>query len=136
MRVVLDTNVLVSALIRGGKPRKLLKVLLGSEHELIISEPIIEEFSRVTADKKIRKYVNEGDITAFLRTLVFKATFVPLEARVRVFNNADDDVLSTAKEGRAELIVTGDRHMLELKSFGHAKILTVEQAISIVEAAS
>jgi hypothetical protein len=135
MRVVLDTNVLVSALIRGGKPRKLLNGLLGSEHGLIISESIIEEFSRVAADEKIRNYVNEDDVVAFLQTLIVKATFVPLRLRVRVFNNADDDVLSTAKEGDAELIVTGDRHMLALKRLGRVKILTVEQAISTIKAA-
>jgi putative PIN family toxin of toxin-antitoxin system len=135
MRVVLDTNVLVSALIKGGKPRRLLKVLTDSRHKLIISEPIIEEFSRVTADEKIRKYVNDEDVAAFLGTLVIKAIFVPLESRVRVFNNADDDVLSTAKEGHTDLLITGDRHMLELKRFGRVRILTVGRAISTIKGA-
>jgi len=52
MRAVLDTNVLISALIKDGKPRRLLKALLGEAHTLIISEPMIEEFLRISADEK------------------------------------------------------------------------------------
>jgi len=53
-------------------------------------------------------------------------------SRVRVFNNPNDNVLSTAKEGDADFIVTGDKHMLELKEFKGIKIVTVEKAPSIV----
>ena len=59
MRVVLDTNVLVSALIKSGKPRSFLKAMLRPDHALILSEPIIEEFSRVTADEKIKRYADD-----------------------------------------------------------------------------
>ena len=53
-------------------------------------------------------------------------------SRVRVFNNPNDNVLSTAKEGDADFIVTGDKHVLELKEFKGIKIVTVEKALSIV----
>ena len=56
MKVVLDTNVLVSALIKAGKPRKLLDTVL-EKKELILSKAILDEFAKVTADRKIRRYV-------------------------------------------------------------------------------
>jgi|SRR6267143_3262129 len=132
MRFVLDTNVLVSALIKGGKPRRLLRAALRPDHALILSEPIIEEFSRVTANKKIERYVDDEATSAYLGVLLSKAVFVRPRSRVRVFNDPDDNVLSTAKEGDADSIVTGDKHILELKEFKGIKIVTVERALSIV----
>ena len=132
MRVVLDTNVLVSALIKSGRPRSFLKAMLRPDHALILSEPIIEEFSRVTADEKIKRYADDEAVAEYLRVLLSKAVFVRPRSRVRVFNNPDDNALSTAKEGDADFIVTGDRHMLELKEFKRIKIVTVERALSIV----
>ena len=131
MRVVLDTNVLVSALIKRGKPQRLLRSVLRPDHALILSEPIIDEFSRVTADEKIKRYADDEAAAAYLRVLLSKAVFVRPRSRVRVFNNPDDNVLSTSKEGDADFIVTGDKHMLELKEFKRIKIVTVERALSI-----
>ena len=132
MRVVLDTNVLVSALIKSGRPRSFLKAMLRPDHALILSEPIIEEFSRVTADEKIKRYADDEAVAEYLRVLLSKAVFVRPRSRVRVFNSPDDNVLSTTKEGDADFIVTGDRHMLELKEFKRIEIVAVERALSIV----
>ena len=132
MRVVPDTNVLVSALIKRGKPQRLLRSVLRPDHALILSEPIIDEFSRVTADEKIKRYADDEAVAEYLRVLLSKAVFVRPRSRVRVFNNPDDNVLSTAKEGDADFIVTGDKHVLELKEFKGIKIVTVEKALSIV----
>ncbi len=132
MRFVLDTNVLVSALNKSGKPQRLLNAVLRPDHTLILSEPIIEEFSRVTADEKIERYADDEAIAAYLGVLLARAIFVRPKSRVRVFNDPDDNVLSTAKEGDADFIVTGDKHMLGLKEFKGIKIVTVERALSIV----
>ncbi len=57
MRVLLDTNVLISALISmDGKPSELLYLLLAKNQVLILSGAIVEEFARVAADKRIRRY--------------------------------------------------------------------------------
>jgi len=133
MRAVLDTNVLISALIKDGKPRRLVKALLGEAHTLIISEPMIEEFLRISADEKIRRYVGDDDVAAFLGALLSKANFVRPESNVRVFGDFDDNVLTAAKEGGADTVVTGDRNMLELREFGRTRIVTVDEALSIVK---
>ena len=129
-RLTLDS--LVFALIKSGRPRTFLKAVLRPDHALILSEPIIEEPSRATEDEKIKRYADDEAVAAYLRVLLSKAVFVRPRSRVRVFNNPDDNVLSTAKEGDADFIVTGDKHMLELKEFKGIKIVTVEKALSIV----
>lgn len=132
MKAVLDTNVLISALIRRGRPRHLLNALFKQDGSLITSEQIVEEFSRVSADEKIRKYADDADVADFLGAFLSKAVFVPLESKVRVLNDPDDNILAVAKDGGADLIVTGDRHMLELEKFGRTKIVTVEEALLIL----
>lgn len=133
MRVVLDTNVLVSALISGGKPSRLLEAIVLRGHSLVLSDPIIEELSSVARDDKIARYAGEEEYSAFLKTLLAKASFVQLKSRVNVFDDADDLVLGTAKDGRADLIVTGDKHMLELKTFRGIEIITVDRALRLLK---
>ncbi len=133
MRVVLDINVLISALIRGGKPRRLLGILSGREHVLVVSESIIAELSRVSADEKIKRYMDDGDIAVFLGTILSVAAFVKPKSAVKIFGNPDDDILAAANEGNADLIVTGDKHILELGDFERTKIVTVAKALSMLE---
>ena len=132
MKAVLDTNVLISALIKRGKPRRLLNVLFKQAGSLMTSEQIVEEFSRVSADEKIRKYADDEDVAAFLAAFLSNAIFVRPESKVHVLNDPDDNVLAVAKDGGADLIITGDRHMLDLKRFGRTRIVTVEDALLIL----
>lgn len=86
MRVVLDTNVLVSALIIDGNPRKLLKEILTSDaHALILSDPITRELSEVVGDDKIRKYVAEDEYSEFLEVLLSKSEFIQLRSKGNCF---------------------------------------------------
>lgn len=124
---------MVSALIGGRKPRRLLKTLFNRGHSIIISEAIVEEFSRVSADEKIRRYVDDEDVSGFIGTLLSRATFVRPESDVVIFHDPDDKVLSTAKDGGADVIVTGDRHILDLRKFGRTRILTVDEALSLLK---
>ena len=129
MRIVLDTNVLISALIRDGKPRELLDMLFRKHHTLILSRPIIEEFSRAAADQRIKHYADSEEVVRFLRTLVAGGLLVTLTSRFKVLNTPDDLILRTAYDGKAHIIVTGDKHLLELASFKGIKILTVSEAM-------
>jgi len=133
MKVVLDTNILVSALISRGKPSKLLTLIKVKDHSLLISNDILEELSRVASDEKISRYASGEDYAEFLRTLLEKSSLVRPKSKVHVFNDADDRILGTAVDGKAEIIVTGDKHMLRLKSFRHIRIITVGQALRILK---
>lgn len=132
MRIVLDTNVLISALIKEGNCRKLLDSILLGGHTLVLSDPILEELSEVTSDEKIRKYVGEEEFDAFLTTLLSEAVFVQAKTKRVVFGNPDDVILSTAKDGNASFLVTGDRHILELEKFRGVNIVTVKRMLSIL----
>jgi putative PIN family toxin of toxin-antitoxin system len=71
MKVVLETNVLVPALIKTRKPRELLLKIAEKRRkaQLILSRGILEEFLEVVNEEKVRRYVDEEDIVAFLRAV-------------------------------------------------------------------
>ena len=130
-RVVLDTNVLVSALIDDGKPRKLVLELL-DKYTVILSRQMLAELADVVSRNKFS--VKSGQVDRFLSSLVRMSQLVSDVARFKVvLEDPDDDVvLNTAYTGRAEFIVTGDRHLLELDKFKKTKIVTVNQMLEIL----
>ena len=130
-RVVLDTNVLVSALIDDGKPRKLVLELL-DKYTVILSRQMLAELADVVSRNKFS--VTIGQVDRFLSSLVRMSQLVSDIARFKVvLEDPDDDVvLNTAYTGRAEFIVTGDRHLLDLDKFKKTKIVTVNQMLEIL----
>jgi putative PIN family toxin of toxin-antitoxin system len=128
MNVVLDTNVLVSALIKTGKPRELFLKIAEGRIQLILSKSILKEFSEVADDPRIKKYVDPDDVIAFLRVVGSVAKTVKVKSRFKVVKEDPDDdaVLRTAFDGKADCIVSGDNHLLSLGAFRGIRILTVD----------
>jgi len=135
MKVVLDANVLVSALIKSGQSRKLLSKIIEKKVQLVLSRGILEEFLEVTEDPRIKKYVDENDVIAFLRVVGSIATTVKVRSKFKmVKEDPDDDViLRTTYDGKAVFIVSGDKHLLSLREFRNIRIVTVNQMLEILE---
>lgn len=134
MRVALDTNVLVSALIKSGKPRELIFELTEKKIQVVASRNILEEFLKITDDSRIRRYVDEDDTIAFLRAVGSIASIIGVRSRFKVIKEDPDDdvVLRTAHDGRADYILSGDKHLLSLKEFRGIKIVTVSRMLEIL----
>jgi len=115
-RVVIDTNVLVSAFINNGKPRKLLLKLL-EEHTIILSSQMLAELADVLSRDKF--FVTSSQVDRFISVLVRKTKIVSVDSSFKVIlEDPDDDiVLNTALSGKADYIVTGDKHLLSLRKF-------------------
>ncbi len=133
-RIVLDTNVLISALINAGKPRELIFKIVKEKVQVVLSKEILEEFIEVTDDPRIRKYISEGDKLAFLRVVGSIANLVKVKSRFKVVKEDPDDdmVLRTAHDGKAEYVVSGYKHLLSLKKFRKSKIVTVAQMLDLL----
>ncbi len=134
MRIVLDTNVLVSALIRKGKPRKLLLEII-EERQLILSREILEEFVRTCSHPKILRYVDRNDVARFLKDVASTAEIVKIRSKSKaVKEDPDDDmILRTCSDGRARYLVSGDNHLLKLEKFRRILIVTVDEMLSILQ---
>ncbi len=133
MRALLDTNVLISALIKAGKPRELINKL-ARDKQIFLSKAILEEFLDVIEDPNVAKYTSEQDVAVFLKTLGIAARIVQVKSRFKVVKaDPDDDIiLRAAYDGKADYVVSGDKHLLSLKEFKGIKILTVQEMLNIL----
>lgn len=119
MKVVLDTNVLVSALLRRGSvPGRLLQAVWDGTLDLVLSEPLLTELREVLDYPKIRKRLvaNAVDSELFLELLPFFTIQVELSG-IKVpgpRDAADEMVLATFVAGQAEWLVSGDKDLLVL----------------------
>lgn len=130
LRVVLDTNVLVSGLIMLGKPRELLSMISRREATLVLSKEILNELGKVTRRKKLTEYATEEQVERFVESLERIAEFVEPESHLEVADDPKDDiVINAAIDGEADLIVSGDHHILSLKEFRGIKIVSVDEAV-------
>ncbi len=130
LRVVLDTNVLVSSVITLGKPRELLGIIARREATLLLSKEILNEFMKVMKRRKFTEFVTEEQVKRFVESIERITEFVEPESDLEVVEDLKDDIIiNTAIDGRADLIVSGDHHLLSLKEFRGVKIASVDGAI-------
>jgi uncharacterized protein len=118
VRAVLDSNVLISAVIsRGGTgaPAQLLSQWRDGEFELVLSEHLLAELARVLASRKLRARVSRADAAEFIALLRERAALSsdPEFVRRRSPDPGDDYLLALAEVERA-VLVSGDQHLLGL----------------------
>jgi putative PIN family toxin of toxin-antitoxin system len=123
LRVVLDTNVLISAILFGGNPRQILEKAIRGEIRLCLSEPIVKELKGVLQRSKF-DYSPEM-IQVILTELTGIADFVnPLKTMDVVLEDPEDNrILECAVEAEASYIVTGDFHLLKLIRYRNIEVL-------------
>jgi putative PIN family toxin of toxin-antitoxin system len=125
-RVVLDTNVIVSALVFGGIPRTVMELAEEAQFELFYSEPIQTEVRRILSEK--------FDWSPAILNEVLPAVWnmgtliVPRTTVNAVPNDPDDNrILECALEAEAQFAVSGDHHLLALQKYRSISILTPRQ---------
>jgi putative PIN family toxin of toxin-antitoxin system len=127
MRVVLDTNVIVSAtLIRGGNEDRLLRAWQRGAFDLVLSPPILEEIGRALLYERLQKFrwMPEEDTISLLGALGQESHLVPGHVTVTVSGDpTDDKFLAAAIEGRARYVVSGDKDLLAVKAYRGIRIV-------------
>ena len=128
MRVVADTNVFISALMFGGLPGRFLDLALSRRFILVTSKALLDEL-----DEKLRgKFaVSESDALTIRAKLEGNANLVEPDFELNAVPDDPDDnrVLECAIAGKAEWIVSGDRHLLGIVSYAGIAIVTVRQFV-------
>ena len=124
MRVVADTNILVSALLFGGTSEQVFLAGLRGDIQLVTSLPLLKEFEKVLKEKfKLRSPL----VREIIEEVMEVAEIVEVSSHIKAISYPDEDnrVLECAVDGKAEFIVTGDTgHILPLKEYGEIKILS------------
>ena len=132
MRIALDTNILVSALItKGTPPDRLYQAWLRGEMELVTSIVQIAEVADVLGRPRLRKYLDAEEAAAIIENIDTRGVIVADPPEVDVSPDPKDNpILAAAIAGKAKLIVSGDKkHMLELGSVKGIPIVTAREAM-------
>ena len=128
LRVVLDANVYISAIIQpAGAPGQLVeRFLRDASFEVVVSTAIVDEVLRALAYPKVRKLLRGADAQLWFEDLVVLTDLVAGAQQLSgVCKDPDDDkYVAAALEGRAAYVVTGDRAFLDLKEHAGVKIVT------------
>lgn len=123
-KVVLDTNVLISAIVFGGKPREVFELILMEKVNLAISREILNEMRGVLSGRKFR--YPQQVLHSILHSLENLAEFVVPQKPVKIIKDdpADNRILECALEAGAHIIISGDRHLLDVKRYRGIKIIS------------
>ncbi len=129
LRVVLDTNVLISAIISNGKARELLKEAITNNYSLVTSNLILDELETVLRRPKFK--TDKEETNRIIGALKRTATITDVKTKIQAVKDPKDNmIIETAIDGKAQIIVTGDKHLLTLKNYGSIKIITIEEMLT------
>lgn len=133
MRVVLDTNVVASALLWGGTPERLIEAAGEGMLELFTSEPLLAELAGILGRGKFAAKLRDKslaavDLVSHYRMIADIVEAVPLEER-RLRDPDDVAVLACALAARANAIVSGDADLQALESYQGIPVLSPAQTL-------
>ena len=136
MRVVLDTNTVVSGFLWENPPRRLIDAATEDRITLYTSEALIEELTGILPRPKFARRLAEKQLSipALIERYRVLADIVAPALLSRAVSKDPDDnlVLATALAASSELIVSGDADLLTLGSFRNIRILTPQQVLSLL----
>ncbi len=138
MKLIIDTNVLISGLMWAGPPNRILKWARDGRVVLLACESTIDELKRVIQYKRFVQRLSDLEIRpmeaiAYAMNIV---TFVPNPQNIpqAILEDPFDNIfLALASENKAHLIVSGDHHLLDLKEHNSIQILTPSLAVQVIE---
>jgi putative PIN family toxin of toxin-antitoxin system len=136
VRIVLDTNVTVSALIWGGTPYRLLQGAADGDLVLYTSPTLLDELRAVLAREHLASRLQEQRSSVEQAITLYSALAIGVSptATPRVVpGDADDDhVIATAVAAAADFLVTGDRHLLTIGQHQGVRIVTPADAVRLI----
>ena len=129
LRVVIDTNVIVSALNFGGNPKAVLELARKNRIQNVTSTFILNEVEKVLTQKfRWQKDITQEIISDLCN---FSQLVNPPKSLAVISYPPDNRILECAVAGEADYIVSGDRHLTDLKTYGKINILTPTEFLAI-----
>ena len=124
MKIVLDTNVLVSGIFFSGPPAQILHAFGQSKFRLIVTPDILKEYKRVAAE--LHEHFPGIETSHILELVVIGSEIcVPVELRHPICTDPNDDkFFAAAIAGGAKVIVSGDKHLLKVSGSHGISVLT------------
>jgi len=126
VRAVLDTNVVVSAAFFGGRPRVVLDAWADGKVEVVVTPSILDEYLRVC--DRLRASYPDADYQALLFELAAHGILVSdSDEAVGVTSDPDDDKFMACAAEADAIVVSGDRHLLDVDGWAGVRVMTPSQ---------
>jgi putative PIN family toxin of toxin-antitoxin system len=130
VRIILDTNLWISFLISKDLS-KLDEILFEKKAVLVFSKELLDEFLEVTKRIKFRRFFSKTDVENILETIDEYADFVIVKSITTICRDPKDNfLLSLAKDGKADFLLTGDRDLLDIGVFEKTLIESISDFLS------
>ncbi|AMR31769.1 putative toxin-antitoxin system toxin component, PIN family [Mucilaginibacter sp. PAMC 26640] len=124
-RIILDTNLWISFLITKNVT-KIDALLLSDEVTILFSEELLSEFLEVSLRQKFRKYFDIEQVTLLISAIDKSSETIQIKSQVDVCRDKKDNfLLALAIDGNADYLVTGDSDLLDLKTHGLTRNITM-----------
>lgn len=124
MRVVVDTNVLMSAIFFGGPPLRILEAWRRGDIQIVLSTEILEEYMNVSERLSQRYELTEQQTLLALLVQNVELIVAPALPEPVCEDPDDDKFLACAIAGSASVVVSGDKQLLKISGFQNVEILT------------
>jgi len=130
LRVVFDTNILVSASFWFGSSAQALDFALEEKFLCFTSKELLDEYSRIV----LRDFdISTDNFTMRMKDLLLVAHIVEPKQKLNVVLDPDDNkVIEAAVEANADVIVSGDKHLLNLKKYGGIRVLSAKEFVELI----
>jgi putative PIN family toxin of toxin-antitoxin system len=138
MKAVLDTNIWLSGIFWEGEASRIMDLIEKKKIEALISEKIIEEIITIlNSEAKFQKFIEnrKESIEELTRTILSISTLVEIKTKLEVIKEhlQDNIILETAFDGKADYIVSYDKHILNMLEFREIKIIHPTEFLRIVK---
>jgi len=130
-RIIIDTNLWISFLV--SKRFNIIDNLLGNGIvEFVFCDELLSEFIKVASRPKLRKFFTIDDWVLIIEVIERYAIHIPVVSSVTLCRDEKDNfLLSLSKDAKADYLLTGDKDLLVLKSFGVTQIVTITEFLTI-----
>jgi len=122
MRIVVDTNVLISGLFWGGIPAEIIHAWAEKKLNVVCSAEIIDEYNRIA--RRLNPGLDASQFDRFLSFLIGRSEIVQPNHWFKIIlkDPGDDKFIDCAFHAQAKMILSGDKHLLKLEKFGPIRI--------------
>lgn len=126
MKIVVDTNVVISGVFFGGAPGEVLKAIVSNKVTACATKQIVEEYIEIVNEMISRKQGNLNNNV--LLTLIESLEMIKPKTHIEISRDPDDDkFIECAKDAEALYIVSGDKDLLVIKQYENIKIITAKE---------
>ncbi|MBA4140653.1 MAG: putative toxin-antitoxin system toxin component, PIN family [Segetibacter sp.] len=131
-RVIVDTNLWISYLI-SATVDPLLPLIKAGKVTLLFSEELMAEFIAVATRPRFSKYFTSNDVTEIVQIFNTLAEWIPVVSNIKICRDPKDNyLLSLAKDGKADFLITGDNDLLVIEKIEETVICSFTQFLELV----